>query len=141
MKKFSLLTIIILSYFSLFSQTNYDTRLLSVYKKETLENFMTTQPGKIRWENFKVAHMYKYIPLNEIKDKNQLDTLKFLDRKNKTVLNKKINLPPENDFNPFLFNIEWKAKENTYYLVPETDIVIEIFSRYHVIQEYNEMIK
>ncbi len=141
MKRIILLIITTLFAINSFSQEKYDSRLLTVFKKETLDKYTNTQPGLIRWENFKVSHMYKYITLADIDNPGKLDTLKRLDRKTKTVLNEKITLPDEKEFNPYLYNIEWKAKEDTYYLVPGTNTVIKIFSRHHVITEYNRTLQ
>ena len=141
MKKIFLTIALTLFMLKLFSQVNYDKRLLTIYKKETLDKYMKSQPGIIRWQNFKVANMYKYIKLSEIKDVSKLDTLKIIDRKSKTALNKKISLPDEKEFNPYLYNIQWKGKEDTYYLVPDTNIIVKIFSRAYVISEYNKTLK
>jgi hypothetical protein len=124
-----------------FSQTNYDKRLLAIYSKKTLDKYSVEQPGKIRWENYKISHMYKYLTLQETKNIKKIDTLKLFDHTKKEIINNKIDLPPEKEFNPFLYNIEWKAKENTYYLVPDKNIVIEIFSKNKVISNYNKTIE
>ncbi len=136
MKKYMLFTWILLVTTYIYSQQNYDERLLARYTTSQLQKMAKETPGHLEWLNYKVANMYKIIDRNTIKGIVK-DTLKGIDMKTKKPYHisiKDINL---DNFNPLRYNIAFD-KQQHYYYIPQSNKVVYIRPSVEVIKEFNK---
>ncbi len=125
----------------LFSQSQYDTKLLAKFDKNYLDKQVKENPHFIERQNYIVENSYEIINSDELPSGCDLKELTRFNYLSKTYLNIPVGDSDLIDFNIFKYYTEPGKKQDDYYNIGNTGKVLKVFSIQKQTQLYNQFRK